>query len=77
MPGFVLGVSINSGHAASGGTHVNDFFVRLYLFARRDRGQTMAEYVIVLGVITVTLMLALTALGGSVTSALGKVTRDL
>jgi Flp pilus assembly pilin Flp len=56
---------------------VNDFFIRLYLFARRDRGQTMAEYVIVLGVITVTLMLALTALGGSVTSALGKVTRDL
>jgi Flp pilus assembly pilin Flp len=74
----VLGVKINSGHRRTrGGSHVNDFFVRLYLFARRDRGQTMAEYVIVLGVITVTLMLALTALGGSVTSALGKVTRDL
>jgi Flp pilus assembly pilin Flp len=61
----------------SGGSHVNDFFVGLYIFCRRERAQTMAEYVIVLGIITVTLILALGALGGSITGALGKVTRDL
>jgi Flp pilus assembly pilin Flp len=69
---------INSVHRGTrGASYVNDFFIRVYLFARRDRGQTMAEYVIVLGIITVTLMLALTALRGSVTGALGKVTQDL
>jgi Flp pilus assembly pilin Flp len=56
---------------------VNDFFVRLDIFCRRERAQTMAEYVIVLGIITVTLMLALGALSGSVQGALAKVTRDL
>ena len=56
---------------------MDDFLVRLYIFCRRDRAQTMAEYVIVLGIITVTLILALGALGGSVTGALGRVTSDL
>jgi Flp pilus assembly pilin Flp len=56
---------------------VNDFFVRLYMLCRRDTGQTMAEYAIVLGIISVTLVLALTALSGSVSGALGRVAADL
>ncbi len=56
---------------------MNDFFVRLYMLCRRDSGQTMAEYAIVLGIISVTLVLALTALSGSVAGALGRVTGDL
>jgi Flp pilus assembly pilin Flp len=56
---------------------VNDFFVRLYINVRHDRGQTMAEYVVVLGIISVTILVALAALGGSISGALGKVTADL
>jgi Flp pilus assembly pilin Flp len=49
----------------------------LVLWQQRERGQTMAEYVIVLGIISVGILLALTALGGSVSGALGRVTSDL
>ncbi len=73
----MLVVTIIRASPDSGGSHVDDFFVRLYIFCTRDRAQTMAEYVVVLGIITVTLVLALGALRGSVTGALGKVTSDL
>lgn len=56
---------------------MNDFFVRLYMLYRRDTGQTMAEYAVVLGIISITLVLALTALSGSVSAALDRVTADL
>ena len=50
---------------------MNDFFVRLYVYSlEHDRGQTMAEYVIVLGIISVGSWLALTALRGSITRAI-------
>ncbi len=61
----------------SGGSHVNDFFVRLSIHLKSDRGQTMAEYVVVLGIISVTILLALGALSGSIGGALDKVTSDL
>jgi Flp pilus assembly pilin Flp len=58
--------------------HVNAILVRLQiLWHERERGQTMAEYVVVLGIISVTILLALGALSGSIGGALGKVTTDL
>ena len=57
---------------------MNVILTRMYVVCQsRERGQTMAEYVIVLGIISVTILLALTALSGSVSGALGKVTSDL
>jgi Flp pilus assembly pilin Flp len=44
--------------------------------AQQD-GQTMAEYAVVLAVITVAIVGALTALGGGITSALSAVTSYL
>jgi Flp pilus assembly pilin Flp len=43
----------------------------------RERGQTMAEYAIVLAVIALGIFLALGLLGGSIRGALGKVTADI
>jgi Flp pilus assembly pilin Flp len=40
---------------------------------REERGQTMAEYVVVLGIISVTILLALGALSGSIGGALTRV----
>jgi Flp pilus assembly pilin Flp len=47
------------------------------LYQQRERGQTMAEYAIVLGIISVTVLVALGALSGSISGAIGKVTTDL
>ena len=41
---------------------------------RKQEGQTMAEYGVVLAVITVGIIAALTALSGGINGALGKVT---
>ena len=57
---------------------MNDVLIRLcVLYGRRDRGQTMAEYVIVLGIISVSILVALGALAGSVSGALDRVASDL
>ena len=57
---------------------MNVILTRMYVLCQtRERGQTMAEYVVVLGIISVGILLAMTALGGSVSGALGKVTSDL
>jgi Flp pilus assembly pilin Flp len=42
--------------------------------ARKEEGQTMAEYGIVLAVITVGIVAALTTLSSTISGALGKVT---
>jgi Flp pilus assembly pilin Flp len=57
-----------SGHAAlRKGTRVNDLLIRLYVHLRQhERGQTMAEYVVVLGIISVGILVALGALTGSI-----------
>jgi Flp pilus assembly pilin Flp len=49
------------------------------LVARADdeRGQTMAEYAVVLGVITVAVIVALTFLSGSITSELSNIANTL
>jgi Flp pilus assembly pilin Flp len=43
---------------------------RLKALVRREDGQTMAEYAVVLGVITVTTIAVFTALSGSIQSAI-------
>ena len=43
------------------------------LYARRDDGQTMAEYGVVLGVITIGVVAAVTALAAAITGKLGDV----
>jgi Flp pilus assembly pilin Flp len=46
-------------------------------FHHGEEGQTMAEYAVVLAVITVVIIAALTALSGGIKGALGKVTAVL
>jgi Flp pilus assembly pilin Flp len=60
------------------GTRVNAIFVRLQiLWHDRERGQTMAEYAVVLGIISVTILVALGALSGAIGGQLSRVTSDL
>jgi Flp pilus assembly pilin Flp len=56
---------------------VNEILIRLYVLCQRERGQTMAEYVVVLGIISVAILVALGALSGSVSGAIGRVSSDL
>jgi len=54
---------------------VNVILARLErLLGARERGQTMAEYAVVLAVITIALVVAFTALGSSIAAGLGQVT---
>jgi Flp pilus assembly pilin Flp len=66
----VFSVTIIRALPHSGGWHVSDFFARLQLVVLRDRGQTMAEYAIVLAVITIGIVIGIAVLSGSVQSAL-------
>jgi Flp pilus assembly pilin Flp len=56
---------------------LNHVSIKLYLMLQRDRGQTMAEYAVVLAVIAIGIFVALGSLRGSITGALGKVTSDI
>ena len=47
------------------------------MLAQRERGQTMAEYAVVLAVIAIGILVALTALSGGISTSLGKVTSKL
>jgi len=67
---FVLGVTIIRALPHSGGAHVNDFFARLQIMIRHQRGQTMAEYAIVLAVITIAIVVGIGLLSGAVQGAL-------
>jgi Flp pilus assembly pilin Flp len=51
--------------------------IRLHLLTQRDRGQTMAEYAVVLAVIAIGIFIALGSLRGAVSGALGSVARDI
>jgi Flp pilus assembly pilin Flp len=48
-----------------------------YRLTRRDSGQTMAEYAVVLAVIALVVVAALTALAGGINGALSSVTAEL
>jgi Flp pilus assembly pilin Flp len=53
---------------------MNDHLIRLYVRLRqRERGQTMAEYAVVLGIISVGVLIALSALGGSISGQINSV----
>jgi|1186.fasta_scaffold956380_2 Flp pilus assembly pilin Flp len=52
---------------------VNDFLLRTYILSKHDRGQTMAEYAIVLAVITIAIVVGIGLLSGSVQGALSAV----
>jgi Flp pilus assembly pilin Flp len=67
---FAFSVMIIRAWPHSGGSHVNDFIARLRLLIRDDRGQTMAEYTIVLAVITIGIIVGIGLLSGSVQGAL-------
>ncbi|HET7171143.1 MAG TPA: hypothetical protein VFI18_05875 [Gaiellales bacterium] len=47
-----------------------DLYTWILSRARREDGQTMAEYAVVLGVITLIVLAALQALSGAITNAL-------
>jgi Flp pilus assembly pilin Flp len=49
----------------------------LWLMARREDGQTMAEYAVVLGVITLAVVGVFTALSGSISGAISNVTSSI
>jgi Flp pilus assembly pilin Flp len=55
----------------------HDLSIKLYLLTQRERGQTMAEYAVVLAVIAIAVVVALTLLRGGITTALNKVTSTL
>jgi len=46
----------------------------LWLAARREDGQTMAEYAVVLGVITLAVVGVFTALSGGISGAINSIT---
>jgi Flp pilus assembly pilin Flp len=66
----VFSVTIIRALPHSGGSHVNDFFARLRIMIQYDRGQTMAEYAIVLAVITIGIIVGIGLLSGAVQGAL-------
>jgi Flp pilus assembly pilin Flp len=53
---------------------VSSFFKSLPALSKRDDGQTMAEYGVVLAVITLAVVVALAALSGAISDALDAVT---
>jgi Flp pilus assembly pilin Flp len=56
---------------------IRNWFDLIKLYARREEGQTMAEYGVVLAVITLGVIVALGALALAITGKLGTVTDKL
>jgi len=56
---------------------IRDWFYMVRAYAQRQDGQTMAEYGVVLAVITLGVIVALTTLAGAITGKLGVVTAKL
>jgi Flp pilus assembly pilin Flp len=54
-----------------------ELYTRLMTWLDEERGQTMAEYAVVLAVITVIIVASLTALAGGISNALDAVTAIL
>jgi Flp pilus assembly pilin Flp len=55
-------------------TYLNDLRERLISLLKREDGQTMAEYAVVLAVITVATVAVFTALSGGISGAINSVT---
>jgi Flp pilus assembly pilin Flp len=56
---------------------MTELYLRLRTWLDEERGQTMAEYAVVLAVITVIIVASLTALAGGISNALDAVTAIL
>jgi len=56
---------------------IRDWFTVVRAYAQRQEGQTMAEYGVVLAVITLGVIVALTALAAAITGRLGGITSKL
>jgi Flp pilus assembly pilin Flp len=56
---------------------MRNLVTRLYLLSKRDSGQTMAEYAVVLAVIAIAVFVALGLLSGSISGALDTVTAEI
>jgi Flp pilus assembly pilin Flp len=54
-----------------------ELYTKLQARLAQEKGQTMAEYAIVLAVIAIGIVAALTFLSGAIGSALSKVTADI
>jgi Flp pilus assembly pilin Flp len=52
----------------------SDYLNLMKMFRKRQEGQTMAEYAVVLGVITLAVVAVFTALAGGINSAITSVT---
>jgi Flp pilus assembly pilin Flp len=60
-----------------GESKMSSFFQSLAVLTRREEGQTMAEYGVVLAVVTLAIVVALAALSGAISAALDAVTAIL
>jgi Flp pilus assembly pilin Flp len=56
---------------------LHDVSVKLYVLTQRDRGQTMAEYAVVLTVIAIGIFIALGVLSGAIKGTLSTVSSKL
>jgi Flp pilus assembly pilin Flp len=56
---------------------MRNILARLDALVRRESGQTMAEYAVVLAVIAISIFVALGALGGSINGALDTITAQI
>lgn len=56
---------------------MRNLIAKLHLLSRRDSGQTMAEYAVVLAVIAIAVFVALGLLSGAISGALDTVTAEI
>jgi len=63
--------------ALSKGLDVRTLITQLYLLGKRDEGQTMAEYAVVLSVIAIGVFVALGVLSGAISGALNSVAAQI
>ena len=56
---------------------LHELSIKIFMLAQRERGQTMAEYAVVLAVIAIGVFIALGLLRGGITGSLNKVTSQI
>jgi Flp pilus assembly pilin Flp len=56
---------------------MRNLITKLHLLSRRDSGQTMAEYAVVLAVIAIAVVVALGVLSGSISGALDTISAEI
>jgi pilus assembly protein Flp/PilA len=60
-----------------GGTFMLTIFSNLYSFLRDEEGQSLAEYALILVLVSIAAIAALTALGGQISSVFDTITSTL